>query len=126
VGLLAITLRRRVLQTSAPYLGDGEVLQAVFPAVTADALHASGWEAFYKQAREGRRLIVVTDRRVLVFRCGANRSSTLKELLRELPRTTPIEFASTRWFRVAREVSNLGEPLWVYWPFRAEVRKVQR
>ena len=66
------------------------------------------------------RVVVVTDRRILVCRSGRLVSSSVKEVLRELPRSTRIGPATGCWHRSEK----LGERLYTHKRFHQDVARV--
>jgi hypothetical protein len=67
---------------------------------------------FGKEVRAGRRVVVMTDRRILVFQGSLWRNGTLKRLVRELPRQIPIQCEPVRRTNSAT-TQSFGEPLMV-------------
>jgi hypothetical protein len=70
-----------------------EVLSA-FEAQTPNAFSRGGgllWLILDEGVRTGNRVVVMTDRRTLVFQAGAWRTRTLKRLIRELLSDRPVE-----------------------------------
>jgi hypothetical protein len=80
----------------------------------AAASVAGGAGSIYsKEVRAGRRVVVMTDRRILVFQGSLWRNGTLKRLVRELPRHIPIECQPVRRTNSAT-TESFGEPLIVH------------
>jgi hypothetical protein len=100
-GVMAIRDKLRV--NAAHVLQPGEVIQAVFSGTTT-----SPWFGLLVWIR-GFRVVVVTDRRILVCRSGRTSGYLVKEVIRELPRNTRIGPARGLSFRC--EV--LGERLYI-------------
>ncbi len=65
------------------------------------------------------RVVVVTDRRILVCQGGRYLRSTVKGVLRELPRETKIGSPRGLWFRT----DALGERLWIPFQFFKDVKR---
>ena len=63
------------------------------------------------------RVIVVTDRRILVCRSGRFRLTPVNEVLREIPRATLIGPATGLWYRT----DHLGEKLYIAKRFHKDV-----
>jgi hypothetical protein len=117
----------------AEFLQPGEQIQAVFPAQTKNPylvlIGVIGhlpwpWTVLYskvglkvKSTRPRDRVVVATDRRILVCEAGTWRMSAVKKVLRELPRLTQIGPASGLWYRTAA----LGERLYIHRSFREDV-----
>ncbi len=108
---------RDTLRANAEHLLEpGETLQAVFPAQTTSQWFAlvSFWIIIAKDAY---RVVVVTDRRILVCMSGRFRVTPVKEVVRELPRTTRIGPASGLWYRCG----SLGERLYINKRFHKDI-----
>ncbi len=108
---------RDTLRANAEHLLEaGETLQAVFPAQTTSQWFAlvSFWIIIAKDAY---RLVVVTDRRILVCKSGRFRVTPVKEVVRELPRSTRIGPASGLWYRC----ESLGERLYINKRFHKDI-----
>jgi hypothetical protein len=93
-----MALRNTIRSNAARHLQPGEVIQAVIPAQTT-----SGWWALLSYwiiiLRSAYRVVVVTDRRILICRSGRFRITPVNEVLREYPRTVRIGPASGVWYR---------------------------
>jgi hypothetical protein len=63
------------------------------------------------------RVVVVTDRRILVCRSGRFSTTPVNEVLRELPRSTRIGPPSGLWWKS----ESLGERLYVHKRFHKDV-----
>ena len=101
---------------AAPFLQPGESIQAVFGAQTTSQYFAliSYWIIIFSNAY---RVVVVTDRRILVCKSGRVTMTPIKEVLRELPRNTKIGPASGLWYRT----EALGERLYIGKRFHKDV-----
>lgn len=95
-------------RNAAGHLAPGERIQAIFPAQTISGLIPiiSSWRLLISG---GMRIVVVTDRRILVCRTGRAAQYTVREVERELPRTTRIGPPVGAWY----ETEALGEKLYV-------------
>jgi hypothetical protein len=93
-----MAIRDKLKVNAAPLLQPGEVIQAVIPAQTTSQYFAliSFWIIILSNAY---RVIVVTDRRILLCRSGRFRVTPVKEILQELPRQTVIGPAHGLWYR---------------------------
>ncbi|HZP30572.1 MAG TPA: hypothetical protein VFC99_16590 [Acidimicrobiia bacterium] len=108
---------RDTMRTNAAHLLEqGESVQAVFGAQTA-----SGWWALLTYwiviFKGGFRVVVVTDRRILVCRSGRLSTTQVNEVLGEFPRQTRIGPASGLWYRC----NSLGQPLYVHKRFHKDI-----
>ena len=103
-----MAIRDTLRKNAAPLLAPGETLQAIFPAQTTSQYFSllSFWIIII---RNSYRVIVVTDRRILVCGSGRFRVTPVKGVLRELPRSITIGPAHTLWYRF----DSLGEKMYV-------------
>ena len=108
-----MAIRDTLRVNAAHVLQPGEVIQAVFSAMTT-----SPWFGLLVWFR-GFRVVVVTDRRILVCRSGRFSGDLVKEVIRELPRNTKIGPAKGLWFRC----EMLGERLYIGQLFHKDVAK---
>ena len=97
-------------------LQDGETVQAVFCAQTASPYWAlvSYWIVLVKNAY---RVVVVTDRRILVCKSGRMSTTPVNEVVAEFPRATRIGPASGVWYKC----DALGDRLYVHKRFHKDV-----
>src|SRR5712692_10475962 len=102
-----MAIRDKMRASAAPFLQPGETIQAVFGAQTTSQYFAliSYWIIIFSNAY---RVVVVTDRRILVCKSGRVTQTPIKEVLRELPRNTKIGPASGLWYHT----EALGERLY--------------
>lgn len=109
------------VRANAEHLLDtDEVIHAVIPAQTVSQYATLGILAgLVKALKQANRVIVVTDRRILVCRGGRFRITQVGEVLRELPRQTAIGLADGLWYRT----DVLGERLYISTLFHREVRQ---
>ena len=103
-----MAIRDKIAKNAAPLLQPGETIQAVIPGQTTSQYFAliSYWIIIFKNAY---RVIVVTDRRILVCASGRIAMSPVKAVLRELPRATRIGPATGLWYKT----EALGERLYI-------------
>src|SRR6266508_3027723 len=103
-----MAIRDTMRANAAPLLQPGETIQAIFGAQTTSQYFAllSYWIIIFSNAY---RVVVVTDRRILVCKSGRVTTTPVKDGLRELPRNTKIGPASGLWFRC----ESLGERLYI-------------
>ena len=111
-----MAIRDKMSANAAPHLQPGETIQAVFGAQTTSQYFAllSYWIILFTNAY---RVVVVTDRRILVAKSGRLTTTPVKEIVRELPRNTRIGPPSGLWWRC----ETLGEKLYVHKRFHKDV-----
>jgi hypothetical protein len=106
-----------IKRNAQPLLQPGEEIQAAILAQTFNSLVTlllGPVIVFGKPFRP----IVVTNRRILVFRSGGFRMTKLSAASDELPRNTPLGPASgRRWYRT----TALGRPIYIFPSFYGEV-----
>ncbi len=114
--VLTVALRDKLRANAAHVLQPGENIQAVFCAQTTSQYFAliSMWIIIFANAY---RVVVVTDKRILVCGSGRLRMTPVKEVLREVPRYTRIGPPSGLWWRC----ESLGERLYVNKRFHKDV-----
>src|ERR1700674_5294839 len=91
-------------------LQEGETVRAVFPGQTT-----LSWRIII--IKNSYRVVVVTDRRILVCQSGRFRPTTVNEVAEELPRETRIGPAKGLWYRC----DTLGERLYIHKRFHKDV-----
>jgi hypothetical protein len=111
-----LTIRDKMRESAEPYLGPDERIQAVFGAQTISQYWAP-ITLMVLLFTNAYRVVVVTDRRILVCRAGRLVSTSVKEVLRELPRATRIGPATGFWYRS----ETLGERLYTHKRFYQDV-----
>ena len=111
-----MAIRNKMRDNAAPLLEPGESIQAVFGAQTTSQywILVSLWIIVLRKAY---RVVVVTDRRILVCQSGRFRMSPVNGVLRELPRDTRIGPATGLWYRT----EALGERLYIGKNFHKDV-----
>jgi hypothetical protein len=111
-----MAIRDQMASNAAPFLQPGESIQAVMSAQTTSQYFAliSYWIIIFSNAY---RVVVVTDRRILVCRSGRFRLTPVKEVLREVPRQTVIGPAKGLWYRT----DALGEKLYIGKRFHKDI-----
>ena len=111
-----MALRDKIRANAAHVLQPGETVQVVIPAQTTSQWFAllSYWIIIL---RNSYRVIVVTDRRILVCHSGRFRITPVKGVERELPRGTRIGPPSGLWYRC----ETLGERLYIAKRFHKDV-----
>jgi Bacterial PH domain len=110
-----MAFRDKMRAQAAPLLQPGEQIEAIIGAQTK-----SQWFALISYwiiaLTNGYRVIVVTDRRILVTTSGRF-SMTVKDVARELPRSVRIGPVSGLWARC----DTLGERLYIHKRFHKDV-----
>jgi hypothetical protein len=98
------------------YLQPDESIQSIFGAQTTSQYFAliSYWIIIINNSY---RVIVVTNRRILVCQAGRVVTSQIKGVLRELPRNTKIGPPHGLWYRT----EALGEKLYIHRRFHKDV-----
>ena len=111
-----MAIRDKMRANAEPFLQPGETVQAVFGAQTTSQWFAliSYWIIII---RNSYRVIVVTDRRILVGRSGRFTTTPIKEVLAEVPRSTRIGPPSGLWYKT----NALGETLYIAKRFHKDV-----
>ena len=116
-----MALRDKLRERAQPFLEPGETIQTVFMAQTgptpwlAGAVGALIYVFIAKY-----RVVVVTERAVVLLKAGAFRPSKPKEVVSRLPRTTPIgPFDGKIWGKVTID----GERHWVHRRFKDDVER---
>ncbi|WP_433225378.1 hypothetical protein [Actinomadura formosensis] len=110
-----MAIRDKMRANAAHVLQPGENIQAVFSAQPTDPyLALFFWLTLFANVY---RVIVVTDRRILVCRSGRLRMTPVTEVLRELPRSTRIGSPSGLWWYC----ETLGEGLYVHKRFHTDI-----
>ena len=111
-----MAVRDKLRSNAAPILQPGETVQSVFTAQTANPYLAilSYWIVIFKNAY---RVVVVTDRRILVCRSGRLSTTPVNAVVGEFPRSTRIGPATGVWYKC----DTLGVRLYVHKRFHKDV-----
>jgi hypothetical protein len=111
-----MAIRDTLRSNAAPFLQPGETVQSIFSAQTASPylVLISYWLLIFKNAY---RVVVVTDRRILVCQAGRVRMTAVKAVVAELPRSTRIGPATGIWYKC----DTLGERLYINKRFHKDV-----
>jgi hypothetical protein len=111
-----VAIRDKLRANAQHVLQPGETIQSVFCAQTTSQYFAllSYWIILFTNAY---RVVVVTDRRILVCSSGRLRMTPVNEVLRELPRNTQIGPASGLWWKS----QSLGEQLYINKRFHKDI-----
>jgi hypothetical protein len=112
-----MAIRDKIRKNAASVLQPDESIQAVFCAQTVSAYFAliSYWILLFANAY---RVVVVTDRRILVCRSGRLVQSQVKGIEREFPRATRIGDPDGLWW----PCTTLGNKLYIHRRFHKDVR----
>lgn len=104
-----MAIRDKFKANAASFLEPGEQIQEAFGAQSASPWLAiiSVWLIVMKNPY---RVVVATDRRLLVLQAGRFQTTKVIGLVRELPRTTKIGPPSGLWY----VTDSLGEKLWIH------------
>jgi hypothetical protein len=111
-----MAIRDTMRENAAHLLQPGETIQAIFGAQTTSQYFAllSYWIIIFKNSY---RVVVVTDRRILVCKSGRFRITPVNEVVHELPRNTQIGPASGLWYKT----DALGERLHIAKRFHKDI-----
>jgi hypothetical protein len=111
-----MAIRNQVRANAAHLLQPEETIQTVFCAQTTSQYYAL-LSTLIIILSDAYRVVVVTDKRILVCRSGRFRMTPVKGVIRELPRNTRIGPPSGLWWRC----ETLGELLYVHRRFHKDV-----
>lgn len=113
-----MAIRDTIRANAQHVLQPGEQIQEVIPAQTTSQWFAliSYWIIIFSNAY---RVIVVTDRRILICKSGRFRITPVKEVLAEVPRATRIGPPSGLWYRC----ETLGQRLYIAKRFHKDVQR---
>jgi len=111
-----MAIREKLRANVQPFLGPGEIVQAVFSAQTTSQYFAliSFWIIIL---RNSYRVVVATDRRILLLQSGRFSMTPAKSILAEFPRATRIGPAHGLWYKC----ESLGVPLYIAKRFHKDV-----
>lgn len=111
-------IRDKMRANAAPVIDPDETIEQVFAAQTSSAWLAmiSVWLVLWKTTY---RVIVVTNKRILVCRSGKFTTTAVKEVLHELPRSTQIGPPSGLWYKT----EALGERLYIHRRFHKDINE---
>ena len=113
---MAVAIRERIKDRATPFLEPGETVHHVLAGQSTSPYWSllSYWILI---VRNSYRAIVVTDRRILVFQSSRLATSSLKSVLRALPRSTRIGPASGLWYKT----EALGELMYINIRFHKDI-----
>jgi hypothetical protein len=111
-----MAIRDKMRSSAAHVVQSGETVQEVFAAQTASPYLAlvSYWIIIAKSAY---RVVVVTDKRILVCKAGRWSTASVKDVVRELPRSTKIGPATGVWYKC----DTLGERMYIHKRFHKDI-----
>jgi len=110
--------RIRLRSSAVPLIQPGETIQAVFQAQTVSQYLGLAWLWLFI-LQHAYRVVLVTDRRILVCFAGRFRPALVRGMEREVPRATRIGTPHGFWWRC----DSPGERLYVHRRFHEDVRK---
>jgi hypothetical protein len=111
-----MAIRDQLRANAAHLLESGETIQAVFCAQTTSQYY-NLLSTLIIILSDAYRVVVVTDKRILVCRSGRFRMTPVKHAIAELPRNTRIGPPSGLWWRC----ETLGELLYIHKRFHKDV-----
>ena len=112
-----MALRDKIRGNAEHVLEPGETIQVVIPAQTVSQYLAALVSLWIIVLRKAYRVVVVTDRRILVCSSGRFRFTPVGEVMAEFPRQTAIGPAHGLWYRT----DALGETLYIAKRFHKDV-----
>lgn len=113
-----MALRDKLKERVQPMLQEGESVEQIFLAQTGASPWLMGFAGgvlvmmFVK-----RRIVVVTDRRIVILRAGKLSGTYPKEVLGEVPRQTQLGPISGLWSKIMLA----GESMWVHRRFKKDI-----
>ncbi|WP_030167880.1 PH domain-containing protein [Spirillospora albida] len=111
-----MALRDKLHANAAPHLRPGEKIEAAFCAQSVNPYWILVSYLILVFANSYR-VVVVTNQRILVCRSGRMTMTPVKEVLRELPRSTRIGQPKGLWW----STDALGEKLYIHKRFHKDV-----
>jgi Bacterial PH domain len=113
-----MAIRDKLSKNATPLLQPGESIQSIFCAQTVSAYFAliSIWIIVFSNAY---RVIVVTDRRILVCRSGRFTMTPVKTVETEVPRATRLGEPNGLWW----PCDSFGRRLYIHKRFHKDVRQ---
>jgi hypothetical protein len=111
-----MAIRDKMRANAAHVLQPGETVQQVFAAQTASPYLAliSYWIVIFTNSY---RVVIVTDKRILVCKAGRVSTAAVKEVVGEFPRSTRIGPATGIWYKC----ETLGDRLYIHKRFHKDV-----
>jgi hypothetical protein len=95
-----MAIRDSMLASAAPYLRQGEPVQAVFGAQTASQWLAALTGVFVFLGLNRYRIVVVTPTRILVLDAGRTSMKKARGVVTELPRSTRLGPGTGLWHQI--------------------------
>jgi hypothetical protein len=95
-----MAIRDSMLASAAPYLRQGEPVQAVFGAQTASQWLAALTGVFVFLGLNRYRIVVVTPARILVLDAGRTSMKKARGVVTELPRSTRLGPGTGLWHQI--------------------------
>jgi hypothetical protein len=95
-----VAIRDSMLASAAPYLRQGEPVQAVFGAQTASQWLAALTGVFVFLGLNRYRIVVVTPARILVLDAGKSSMKKARGVVTELPRSTRLGPGTGLWHQI--------------------------
>ena len=116
-----MALREKLIERSQPFLEPGETVQAAFPAQTGPTPWLAGALGALIYAFVAKfRIVVVTDRSIVLLKAGALTGTKPKELVKRVPRTPLEPFSAKVWGKVMID----GERHWAHRRFKKDINAV--
>jgi hypothetical protein len=113
-----MALRDKLAERTRPYLEDGEQVEQVFLAQTGPTPWLMGLiGGLAMMLAVKRRIIVVTDRAIVVLAAGAWTGTNAKSVVARLPRQTRFGALKGLWARIELD----GQRMWVHKRFFKDV-----
>jgi hypothetical protein len=111
-----MAIGNKLRNNAQPLLQPGEKIQAIFPAQTVSQYLSliSYWIIIFSNAY---RVVVATDRRILICKSGRFRISPVRAVLSELPRQIQIGPAHGLWYKT----DSLRETLYINRRFHKDI-----
>jgi hypothetical protein len=111
-----MAIRDKLRTNAAHVLQPGEQIQSIFAAQTASPYWAllSYWIVLFKNAY---RVVIVTDKRILVCKSGRLTTTPVNDIVGEFPRSTKIGPASGVWYKC----DTLGDRLYIHKRYHKDV-----
>jgi hypothetical protein len=96
----SMAIRDAMRASAAQFVEPGETIEQVFGAQTASPLTAPLIGSLIALIINQYRIVVVTDRRILVLDAGKWTQATARAVVSELPRATRLGPTSGLWFKI--------------------------
>lgn len=116
---MKLAVREKIKSKATPMLDAGEQIQEVFPATTMGLLMTALLDRVLFFMPSTHRVVVVTDRRIVVFRSGKFSQGNPKNVLRSVPRATTIGPPKG----VTYKTKVLGEKMFIHRRFHKDVER---